>query len=64
MPYNFSQFKEKTNAVVAWLQKECSLIRTGRATPNLLDGILVESYGSKVSLAQSDSLGYGNVKTY
>ncbi len=63
MPYNFSQFKEKTNAVVTWLQKECGLIRTGRATPNLLDGIFVESYGAKVPLSQIGSIGTDDPKT-
>ena len=56
MPYNFADFKKKTASVVEWFQKECSGIRTGRATPSLLDGILVESYGSKVPINQVGSV--------
>ncbi len=52
MPYNFTQFKEKTSAVTEWYKKEATSIRTGRATPNLLDGILVESYGARVPISQ------------
>ncbi|MEK9185097.1 MAG: ribosome recycling factor, partial [Patescibacteria group bacterium] len=35
-----------------WLKKEFAGVRTGRANPSLLDGILVESYGSKVPINQ------------
>ena len=33
--------------VTEWLKKEQMQIRTGRATPALLDGVRVEAYGSK-----------------
>ncbi|MDD5068217.1 MAG: ribosome recycling factor [Candidatus Pacebacteria bacterium] len=63
MPYDFKSFKNKTNDVSAWLQKECAQIRTGRATPNLLDGISVESFGSRVPLSQVGSIGTEDPKT-
>ncbi|MEO8637780.1 MAG: ribosome recycling factor [Candidatus Taylorbacteria bacterium] len=50
--YNFSDFKKKTDGVHDWLKKELGNIRTGQASPQLLDSIEVESYGSKVSLNQ------------
>lgn len=44
--------RTKMEGSVAALRKEFSGIRTGRASPNLLDTVLVESYGQKVQLKQ------------
>jgi ribosome recycling factor len=52
MTYNFSQFKQKSTEVLEWLTKEFSGIRTGRASPAILDGVLVESYGSQMPINQ------------
>ena len=56
MPYNFNNFKE-------WLTKELSTIRTGRATPALLDAVQVESYGSRVPLKQVGSVNIEDART-
>ena len=48
--YQFNELKEKISGVEDWLLKELSLIRTGRATPVILDSILVEAYGSKMGI--------------
>ncbi|MFW0870890.1 MAG: ribosome recycling factor [Patescibacteria group bacterium] len=45
-------FKDKLDAVALWLQKEYQTIRTGQASPAILDGITVEAYGVKTPLAQ------------
>lgn len=50
MAYDFSQFKKRQLAIVDWLTKEYSNIRTGRATPIILDQVTVESYGSRLPL--------------
>ena len=52
MSYNFSVFKQKTNDLLEWLKKEFGTIRTGRATPAILDGVKVEAYGSDMTIAQ------------
>ncbi len=52
MAYNFTEFKTKANGSVEWLKKEMSAIRTGRATPNLLDSVQVEAYDSRVPVEQ------------
>ena len=39
-----------------WLKKEFSSLRTGMASPNLLDSIRVESYGAPVPLSQVGSV--------
>lgn len=51
MSYDFSAFKQEVQGVQEWLAKEFSSIRTGRATPALLDSVFVDSYGSKAQLA-------------
>lgn len=52
MAYNFSSLKQSIKEVEEWLKKEHSGIRTGRATPAILDGVMVESYGSKMPVNQ------------
>lgn len=44
--YNFNKLKEKIKGVEDWLNKENTQIRTGQATPAILDDIKVESYGA------------------
>jgi len=51
MAYNFTTFKQKTKDVEEWLKKELSSIRTGRATPAILDNIKVEAYGSDMPIS-------------
>ncbi len=56
MTYDFSQLKKKAKELEEWLKKEQSQIRTGRATPALLDGISVEVYGTRTPLNQIGSI--------
>ena len=46
------KFAERADEVVLWLQRELAVIRTGLASPALLDSIKVESYGARVPLNQ------------
>ncbi len=50
MSYNFSKLNEKAKEVHEWLGKELGGLRSGRATPAVLDAVLVESYGSKMPI--------------
>lgn len=52
MAYNFTDFKNKLSDTEEWLKKEFSGIRTGRATPAILDGVSVEAYGSMMPINQ------------
>lgn len=63
MLYDFSSFRKGLAEVKDWLSKEYSGLRTGRATPLLLDGILVESYGSRVPLKQVGSISTEDART-
>lgn len=50
MAYNFSPFKDAVKGVEEWLKREFSNIRTGRATPAILDSVKVEAYGSDMTI--------------
>jgi len=63
MTYDFSPLKQKVTDTEAWLKKEFQGIRTGRATPTLLDGIQVESFGARVPLNQIGSVGVEDART-
>lgn len=52
MAYDFSKFKKQITGAEEWLKKEYSGIRTGQASPTLLDGVKVESYGALVPISQ------------
>ena len=42
--------QENFNKAIEFFKKEISHLRTGRANPNLLEGIFVEAYGAKTPL--------------
>lgn len=52
MTYDFSGFKKASDGALEWLKKEYTGIRTGRATPTLLDVISVDAYGGKSPINQ------------
>jgi len=56
MSYNFTALKENIKGLEEWLKKEFSSIRTGRATPSILDGVFVEAYGSHSPISQVASI--------
>jgi len=56
MAYDFKPFEKKIKDIEEKLGKELGGIRTGRAAPAILDGILVESYGTRVPINQIGSV--------
>jgi ribosome recycling factor len=54
---------DKLKEVQEWLVKEYASIRTGQASPLLLDSIKVESYGSFVNVNQVGSVGIEDART-
>ncbi|PIW97277.1 ribosome recycling factor [Candidatus Kaiserbacteria bacterium CG_4_8_14_3_um_filter_38_9] len=56
-------FKQKLKEATDWLQKEFTGIRTGQATPALLDCIKVESYGTFMPIVQIGSVGIEDART-
>ncbi|MEK7088711.1 MAG: ribosome recycling factor [Patescibacteria group bacterium] len=63
MQYNFSNFKIEINKVSEYLSKEYSQLNIGRASPMILDGVSVESYGSYVPLKNIASVSIEDPKT-
>jgi ribosome recycling factor len=63
MNYDFAPLKKKIKDLEEWFKKEQSQIRTGRATPALLDGVMVEAYGAKSMLTQLGSLSIEDPRT-
>ena len=61
--FDFSELKQKSKDVEEWLTKELSVIRTGRATPTILDFVQVESYGSKMSIKELANMIVEDAKT-
>lgn len=60
MAYDFNKFKKSIVGAEEWVKKEFSGIRTGQASPALLDSIKVDSYGALVPISQVGSvLGEG-----
>lgn len=56
-------FSKRLQSIQEWLQGEYSGIRTGQATPALLDSIKVESYGAMMPLNQVGSIGIEDART-
>lgn len=57
------EMKKRLSDVIDWLQKEYTGIRTGQASPGLLDSIRVESYGAMLPLQQVGSVGIEDART-
>jgi ribosome recycling factor len=58
-----NDIQKKLDETKAWLQQEFSGIRTGQASPALLDSIKVESYGSYMPLNQVGTVGIEDART-
>lgn len=63
MAYSFVSFQKKTEDIAQWLRGEFSSIRTGQATPTILDKVSVESYGSRMSIREVASVNTEDAKT-
>lgn len=63
MAYNFSILKDHLKQAKDWLGKELSAIRTGQATPLVLDSVEVESYGTRMKLNQVANISVEDSKT-
>jgi len=60
--YDFSSFKKRLDEAKDWLSQELSHVRTGRATPTLLDGVKVASYGAQVPINNIAGITVENAK--
>jgi ribosome recycling factor len=63
MAYDFNPFKKQLLGVEDWLKKEFSQIRTGQASPQVLDGVKVEVYGAPMALKELASVTIEGART-
>lgn len=52
MAYDFKPFQARIGEITERFSRELSGIRTGRATPAILDGVQVEVYGTRMPINQ------------
>jgi len=55
--------KGKMKGVIEYLDKELIHIRAGKASPTMLDSVLVDYYGSTVPLSQVSNVGTPDART-
>lgn len=58
-----TDYNARLKEVIEFLQKEFVAIRTGQATPALLDSIKVESYGTYLPIVQVGSMSVEDART-
>lgn len=48
--FDFTDFSQKLTKSLDFIKKELATLRTGKATPQLLDGVVVDAYGAKMKV--------------
>jgi ribosome recycling factor len=61
--YDFTFFNGKITAAHEWLAREYRNIRTGRASPSILDGVMVSAYGAMTPLKQVANVSTEDART-
>lgn len=63
MVYNFTELKDGLVKISEWLRREYSSLHTGQASPAVLDGITVNSYGTRQPIKNVASISIEDPKT-
>lgn len=63
MAYDFSSFKASGDKSIEWLKGEYVGLRTGMATPSILDAVTVQAYGSPMKINQVASVTTSDPKS-
>ncbi|HUQ29966.1 MAG TPA: ribosome-recycling factor [Candidatus Paceibacterota bacterium] len=63
MAYDFSKLKAGIKETDEWLARELAGVRTGRATPTLLDSVKPEAYGTKTPLRELAAISVEDPRT-
>jgi ribosome recycling factor len=63
MAYDFSKLKAQIKETEEWLARELAGVRTGRATPTLLDAVKPEAYGTRTLLRELGSVSTEDART-
>ncbi len=63
MPFNYTQLDSGLKEVCDWLGREYSRVHTGRASPMLLDSVMVEAYGDFQPIKNVGSISVEDART-
>jgi ribosome recycling factor len=63
MQFNFKPFEDSIKNTKDWLSKEYASLHTGAASPMVLDGIMVDSYGTRQPVKNVASISIEDPKT-
>ncbi len=63
MAYDFSTVLTQTGTITDWLKSEYKTIQTGRATPQVLDLVHIDMYGSRTPIAHAGSITIEDPRT-
>lgn len=63
MSFNYTDLDNGLKEVAEWLSREYSRVHTGRATPILLDGVMVEAYGAMQPIKNVGSMSVEDART-
>ena len=63
MPYDFSELDKKCADTAEWLGREYRALRTGRASPAILDSVTVMAYGTLSPLKQVANVSTEDART-
>jgi ribosome recycling factor len=63
MVYNFSTVETNKDTIIEWLKSEYRSIQTGRATPQVLDLVHIDLYGSRTQVAHAASITIEDPRT-
>lgn len=61
--YSFTTLEQKLASAHEWLTREYKTLRTGRASPSILDSVHVSAYGASMPLNQVASIGVEDTRT-
>lgn len=56
MSFNFSNFRSKIDKAYDFVVNDVATLRTGRATVQILDPVMVDAYGSKMKIVEVGSV--------
>ncbi len=63
MAYDFNPFKKQLVSTQEWLKKELQQIRTGQASPAVLDAVKVDVYGAPMGIKELASITIEGART-
>src|SRR5438874_165407 len=63
MAYDFKPFEAQIKNIEEKLSRELTGVRTGRATPAILDSVMIESYGTRMGITQVANVNIEDART-